>query len=96
MARYVMLIKFTEKGIAAIKESPARAAAFKAAVAKAGGAVEAQLWTLGEYDGAVVFSAPSEDAATALALGVGALGSIRTTLCRAFNEAEFKAVLGKL
>jgi uncharacterized protein with GYD domain len=96
MARFVMFHKFTEKGMAKIKDSPSRVAAFKAAAAKAGVTVEAVYWLLGEYDGIVIMNAPDEQTATAVALGVGAQGNIRTCLCRAFDEAECKAILAKM
>ena len=96
MARFVMLLKFTDKGIAGIKESPSRAEAFRSAAAKSGCTVESQFWTLGEYDGAVVLAAPDYAAATALALDLGRLGNVRTTMLRAFNAAEFKEIVAKL
>ena len=95
MARFVMLVQFTEKGITHIQESPSRAAVFKAAAAKAGATVEAQYWLLGEYDGIIIFTAPDEATATALALNLGGLGNVRTCLCRAFDAAEFQAILNK-
>ena len=96
MVRFAMLVKFTEKGITAIKDSPARAAAFQAAAAKVGATVEAQYWLLGEYDGLVILSAPDDQAATALALALGSKGNVRTGLCQCFNEAEFKSILSKM
>jgi uncharacterized protein with GYD domain len=96
MARCVLLLKFTDKGIAAVKDSPARAAAFREAAAKAGAKVETLLWMHGEYDGLVVLSAPDEAALSSVALQLGGRGFVRTTLCRALDEAEFKAALGKL
>jgi uncharacterized protein with GYD domain len=96
MARCVLLLKFTDKGIAAIKDSPARADAFREAVAVAGAKVEAQLWMHGEYDGLVILSAPDEATLSALALQLGSRGFVRTTVCRAFDEAEFKATLTKV
>jgi uncharacterized protein with GYD domain len=95
MQRFVMLLKFTEKGMANVKDSPSRAAAFKEAAAKAGATVEAQYWLLGEYDGLIVLSAPDEATAAAVALKLGALGFVRTCLCHAFNETEFRSVLAK-
>jgi uncharacterized protein with GYD domain len=96
MPRFVMLINYTEKGIAAIKESPKRAEAFQAMVAKHGGKVEQQFWTMGAYDGAAVLSAPSDEAAGAIALALGQAGNVRSTTLRAFDEAEFQAILKKL
>lgn len=96
MTRFVLLIKFTEKGITHIQQSPERAAAFRNSVEKAGGRVEAQLWTLGPYDGVVVFIAPDERAATALVLALGKADNVTTCMLRAFDAQEFKDVLGKM
>jgi uncharacterized protein with GYD domain len=96
MARFAMLLKFTDKGLAHVKESPARAAAFKSAIGRAGGSVESLFWLTGDHDGLVVFSAPEEGTATAIALNLGALGNVRTCVCRAFDEAEFKSILAKM
>jgi uncharacterized protein with GYD domain len=95
MPRYAMLLKFTDKGITNAKDSPSRASAFRSAASKAGATVEAEYWLLGEYDGLAIFSAPDEATATALALNLGAQGYVRTCLCRAFDEAEFKGLLAK-
>jgi uncharacterized protein with GYD domain len=96
MARFVMLLNYTDKGIAAVKDSPHRADEFRALVAKHGAKVEAQLWTMGAYDGVVVMTAPDDEAMTALALGVGRLDYVRSTTLRAFDEAEFQAILGRV
>jgi uncharacterized protein with GYD domain len=96
MPRFALLVKFTDKGIAAVKDSLTRATDFKALAAKAGAKVEAQYWLLGEYDGLAVLSAPAEETVTALALQLGSLGFVRTCLCRAYDEGEFRSILGKL
>jgi len=57
--------------------------------------VEAQYWLLGEYDGIAILTAPNEAIATGLALNLASHGNVRTCLCRALDEAEFKAVLAK-
>ena len=96
MTRYVVLVSFSEKGIGAIKDSIERAQEFKAAAAKMGASVEAQYWTLGDHDGVFVLSAPDEVTAAALVLELGRRSSVRTTMLRAFDEAEFKTVLDKV
>jgi uncharacterized protein with GYD domain len=95
MTRFLMLLKFTEKGLAGVKDSPSRAAAFREAAAKAGATIEAQYWLLGEYDGVALFAAPDEATAVGLALKLGSLGNVRTCLARALDEAEFRSLLGK-
>jgi uncharacterized protein with GYD domain len=91
-----MLIKFTDKGIMHIKDSPNRAIAFRGMAAKVGVTVEALYWLAGEYDGLAIINAPDEIAASALTLSVTALGNVRTCLCRAFDESEFKKILEKM
>ncbi len=96
MVRYVMLLKFTDKGIATVKDSPTRAEAFRAAAAKAGATVESQVWTLGEFDGVVLFTAADDATASSLALELGRHGNVRTSMLRAFNAAEFRDIVNKL
>ena len=96
MIRYVVLLKFTENGITHIGQSSDRAASFRGNVEKAGGRVEAQFWTIGPYDGVVVFSAPDETTAAGLVLGLGKAASVSTCMLQALDAQEFKAVLGKM
>ena len=96
MPRYAMLLKFTDTGLAGLKDSPKRADAFRALADKHGAKVEMQLWTMGEYDGLVVLTVPDDTEMAALALGLARLDFVRSTTLRAFDEAEFHKVLGRL
>lgn len=96
MPRYVMLLKYTDKGIAGVKDSPKRADAFRALAAKHGAKVETQLWTTGEYDGLIVLTVPDDAEMAALALGLSKLDFVRSTSLRAFDEAEFQTVLSRV
>src|SRR5688500_18465864 len=96
MPRYVMLLKYTDKGVSNIGDSPKRADAFRDLAAKHGAKVETQLWTMGEYDGLVVLTVPDEAAMAALALGLAKMDFVRSTTLRGFDEAEFQTVLGKM
>ncbi len=96
MERYIMLFKFTDKGIANVQDSPNRAEGFKAIAAQVGAKVEFQYWTFGEFDGALVLTAPDDTAIGALAIGLGRLGNVRTTMLRAFDINEFRTMLEKM
>ena len=61
-----------------------------------GAKVTSVFWTLGAYDGLVIFEAPDEETATALMLHVGSQGNVQTATSRAFNAAEMDQVLAKL
>jgi uncharacterized protein with GYD domain len=43
-----------------------------------------------------VLSAPTEEAVTVLTLQLASKGFLRTCLCRAYDESEFKAIATKL
>jgi uncharacterized protein with GYD domain len=96
MATYITLANFTDQGIRNIKDSSKRADAFKDMAKKAGITVKDLYWTVGQYDIVTIIEAPDDASATALALGVGALGNIRTQTMRAFSQAEITGVIGKL
>ena len=95
MARYVSLLKFTPQGVRSLKESSARAAAFCKAAEKAGVKVEAQLWTVGEYDGILILSADDETKVLATIAKLGALGNVQTETLQAFDATQFAAIVGK-
>ena len=95
MSTYITLINFTPQGLQNIHESPHRAAAFKSAAKKAGVKIKELYWTLGEFDGAIVFEARDEGAATGLTLALSSLGNVHTKTLRAFNAAEFSQIVAK-
>ena len=95
MVRYLALLKFTEQGVKNIQKSTARAAAFRETAAKAGATVEAQYWTTGAYDGALLFSAENESTALRCVAALAAAGNVRTHTFRAFDAKEFDAISSK-
>ncbi len=96
MSRYVLLLNFTEQGVSGINDSTSRAEAFRKAIEAVGGSVEFLSWTLGPVDGVVVFSAPDEATAVSLVLGLRKKAMVQTTMLRAFDTAEFKAIAAKV
>jgi uncharacterized protein with GYD domain len=96
MATFITTVKFTEKGLQAIRESPKRSAAFKTAAKKLGVKVLEIYWTLGRFDGVIVYEAPDDETATAAMLQLSALGNVHTTTARAFRAQEMEKVVAKL
>src|SRR5215510_2242113 len=88
MARYVLLINWTDQGIRNAKDTINRANAARQAFQAGGGQVLDIYWTVGPYDIVAIFEAPDEETATRLILALGMQGSIRTTTMRAFGEQE--------
>lgn len=96
MIRYVVLLNFLEKGVADVRDSVARAEAFRTAAGKVGATVESQFWTQGAYDGVFVLTAPDETTAAALVLDLARSNAVRTCMMRAFDSGEFKNIADKL
>jgi uncharacterized protein with GYD domain len=95
MNTYITLVNFTQQGLQNVHESPHRATAFKAAARKAGVKVRELYWTLGAYDGIIIFDAQNDEAATGVMLSLAALGNVQTQTLRSFNAAQFAAIVEK-
>ena len=96
MTTYITLVRWTEQGVAQIKESPARFDAFKQLVKSFGGEVKAFYMVTGQYDLVVIIEAPNDEAAAKVALLSGSKGSIRTETLRAFTEDEYRKIISSL
>ena len=86
MPHFVMLLRYTQQGIAKIKESPARLDAAKKAAEKAGGKVHAWYLTMGQYDAVLISEFPNDEAGANFALSVGALGNVTTETLGGFHR----------
>ena len=96
MATFITTMHFTEQGVKAVRDTCDRAAGFKATAKKMGVKVTGIYWTLGAFDGVIVFDAPDEATATAALLHLGSLGNMRTQTARAYDAAEMQKILGPL
>ncbi|WP_028225809.1 GYD domain-containing protein [Paraburkholderia ferrariae] len=96
MATYVVLSQFTDQGIRTIKNSPQRASQVVEQAKSFGCEMKEIYWTLGQYDIVSIVEAPNDESLTAFGLALGSAGNIRTQTLRAFNNADFAAIIGKL
>ena len=95
MSTYISLLRFTDQGIANIKKSTTRAAAFDRAAEKAGVQIVSQYWMFGEYDGLLILSAEREAQVLHCLTELVAAGNVRTHTMQAFDMQAFKAITGK-
>lgn len=93
MALYVTLYNFTDQGIRAVKESPARLKARIQAAEGEGMKVLGAYYTQGPYDLVVVSDVADENAATAFALATAAAGHVRSVTMRAWDPDAFAKVV---
>jgi uncharacterized protein with GYD domain len=96
METFVSLGKWTEKGVASVKDSPARIQAVRKAVEGAGGKFLGWYLTMGQYDFVLIIQAKSAQEAARLILSVGSQGNVSTQTLRAFTEEEFKGLVASL
>jgi uncharacterized protein with GYD domain len=96
MPTYISLLTYTQQGIAAAKNGPARLDAAKEAYRKAGGEVKGFYLTMGQYDIVLIAELPNDETVAKLALGLGSQGNVRSQTFRAFTEAEYRKVVAGL
>lgn len=96
MAKYIALVNWTEKGIVEAKDAPDRVDKARALAKKMGGDMEQIFMTMGSYDLVAIIDMPNDEKAAEFALRSAAGGHIRTTTLKAFDEADFRKIIGAL
>ncbi len=96
MARYVVLVNWTDQGVKNAKETVSRLAAARQVWEKFGGRITDAVWTIGQHDMVLSAEAPDDETMAAIGLAIARLGNIRTTTLRAFGEAEMQRILQKI
>ena len=96
MAKFVILVNWTEKGVQDARQTTERAKQVQSMIQGLGGNMETIYWTLGRYDIVAICDAPDDETAAAIGLKVGGMGAVRTETLRAFTADEMGNVLGKL
>ena len=93
MIRYLTMLKFTDQGAQNVDKSVQRASDFGKSVSDAGGKLVLQVWTVGQYDGCVVFEVPDEAVGSSLLIKLAKNGNVRTQTMRCYDNQEFETVL---
>ena len=96
MATYISLIKFTQQGIANVKEAPARLDAGKEMMKSLGAELKGFYLTMGQYDIVLISEAPDDETVAKMALVTGSLGNVTTETLRAFTEDEYRGIIAGL
>ena len=96
MPTYITLMKWTEKGISAIKGSPARLDAGRQAFKKAGIEIRESYLTMGRYDLVCVIDAPDDETYAKGMLGLGSQGNVSTETLKAFTEDQYRKIVDSL
>lgn len=93
MPLYISLLSFTQQGVERIKEQSGRIDDIKKAYAAGGGELIGYYPTMGRYDGVAIYRMPDDVTAAKFILGTVTKGNVRSETMRAFEEAEYLAIL---
>jgi uncharacterized protein with GYD domain len=96
MPNYVILVKLTDKGRVAIKDSPARTGRGKEIMEKLGGKPVTLYYTMGIYDIVGVVDFPSNEAFMQFVLAANSIGTAVITPLVAFKEEDAYALISRL
>jgi uncharacterized protein with GYD domain len=94
MAKYIMLMNWTDQGIKSVKDSPKRLDAAREAGKKSGVTLGDFYMTMGGYDMVCMVDAPDDAAFAKFVLATSQQGNIRTSTLKAFTEQEYRSVVG--
>ena len=96
MPLYIALVNYTDRGMAAVRESPRRLDAAKAMLAEMGGRFQAMYMVMGAHDLVFVYEASDDAVAARFTLQLGTLGNVRCTTMKAFPEAAYREIIASL
>jgi uncharacterized protein with GYD domain len=96
LSKYIILFRFTQKGIENIKDSPARVEKAKKIFQDMNAKVEEFYALMGRYDTMFIVEAPDDETIVKAAATIGSLGNVQTETLRAFTEEEFRNIIEAL
>ena len=96
MITFLVSLKWTDKGIREIKDTPNRVKTGREIAKKVGIEIKHIYLTQGDRDVLLVIDAPNGDAVAKFSLAVGSLGNVHTSTARAWPEAEYLKLVSEL
>jgi uncharacterized protein with GYD domain len=96
MPSYIMLVNFTDQGRRGVRDIPNRQDKSRE-TAKLFGVERKTVWmTFGPYDFVHLYEAPSDEAMAKFVMTLSAIGNLRTTVMKAWDEAEHLPMIREL
>jgi uncharacterized protein with GYD domain len=96
MAKYIVLMNWTDRGIETFKQSPLRYDEGREEAAKLGVEMGDIFWTIGPHDAILTLDAPDDETLAATLLRINSAGNVRTTTLRAFSRDEYARVISRI
>lgn len=96
MPTYIALLNWTAQGVASIKDSPSRLDAGRKAFKKSGVKIKDTYLTMGRHDLVCVIEAPDDESYAKAILSLASQGNVSTETLKAFNESDYRNIIGSL
>jgi len=96
MPTYIALLKWTEKGIAYVKDSPSRLDSGREEFKQMGVQIKDTYLTMGRDDLVCILEAADDESLAAAMLSLGSQGNIQTETLKAFSEDQYRKICASL
>ena len=96
MPNYIALMRWTEQGIAKVKDSPKRLDSGRKAFKKLGVKIKDTYLTMGRYDLVCIIEAKDDESLARALLTLGSQGNIQTETLKAWTEDEYRKITGSV
>ena len=92
MPSYICLMRWTQQGIAKVKNSSARLDAGRKAFKKLGVEIKDVHLTMGRYDLVMTLDGPNDETVARALLWLGSQGNIQTETLKSWNEDDYRKI----
>ena len=96
MPLYISLVRWTQQGVANVKDSPNRLDSGRKAFKEIGVEIKQVHMTMGRYDLIMLLEAPSDDAVATALLSLAAQGNVTTETLKAWTEDQYRKITGSI
>ena len=96
MAKYILLVNWTDQGVKNVKDSPKRLDAARKLAESAGAKMGDFYMTMGGYDMVSHLEAPDDATVAKFVLHLASAGNVRTQTLKAFSEDEYRKILASV
>lgn len=96
MPTYITLLRWTQQGVANVKDSPGRLDSGRAAFKQFGVEIKDTYLTMGRYDLVCVIEGPDDETVARALLTLGSQGNVQTETLPAFTEEQFRKITASI
>ncbi len=96
MPTFITLLRYTQQGAANVKDSPSRLDAGRKAFKEFGVEIKDTYLMMGRYDLMCVIEGPDDETVAKCLLTLGSQGNVQTETMRAWNEDDFRKIVGSI